>query len=30
MAKREDYFEIPKPKSETDSPLNAGEDNATE
>mgnify|MGYP001350178540 CR=1 FL=1 len=30
MAKREDYFEIPKPKSETGSPLNAGDEDATE
>ncbi|AQR77462.1 hypothetical protein ABNB59_06395 [Paenibacillus larvae] len=27
MAKREDYFDIPKPKSETDSPLNREEEN---
>lgn len=30
MSKREDYFEVPKPKSEFDSPLNEGAENETE
>jgi hypothetical protein len=29
MAKREDYFEVPKPRSETDSPLNVESENET-